>query len=97
MLTPVTLTAVWPVFVTVTFCGALFVPTFCDPKFNCAGETVSVVPVPLSSMTCGLLEALSLSTSRPVFKPITVGWKTTDTVHFAPGATLVPHVVLLPT
>ena len=52
-----------PVFVTVTLCGALVVPTPCDPKATVDGDTCTAgaVPVPLRATECGLPAASSLS------------------------------------
>jgi hypothetical protein len=52
-----------PVFVTVTLCGALVVPTPWDPKLTVDGDTCTAgaVPVPLSATACGLPAASSLS------------------------------------
>jgi hypothetical protein len=95
ILAPLKLIAVLLVLVTVTVCGVLFVPTFCGGKLSCAGDTLTTVPTPCSSMIWGFVEALSERASRPVFDPGTVGLNTAERVQFPPGATLLPHVVLL--
>ena len=38
--------------------------------------------------------ALSVNVRVPLAEPTAVGEKVTPTVHFAPAATLVPHVLL---
>ena len=83
-----------PVLVTCTFCGALLVPTFCGGKVSLAGENATTVPEPLSSMTCGLDEALSRMETVPDFASFDSGVKVTLMLQLAPGATLVPQVEL---
>jgi hypothetical protein len=53
--------AALPLFVTVTACGALVVPTAWFEKVRLAGETATVdpMPVPVRVTTCGLVDALS--------------------------------------
>ena len=67
------LSGVVPWFCKVAVCGALLVPTFCGAKFSCGGEIVTTVPVAVSSMTCGLVEARSVMEINPVTAPLTVG------------------------
>ena len=90
----VMLTAVLPVLVTVTVCGLLLVPTFCGGKVSCAGEMPMTVPMPFSSITCGLEDALSWRETKPVAAPATVGWKLTVRSQLAAWATLPPQEVL---
>jgi hypothetical protein len=68
-----TFTAALPVLVTVRFCAALVIPTFCEPKFKLAGDKVITVPFPFSSITCGFVDALSEIDSCPALEPIAVG------------------------
>ena len=51
-----------PVFVSVTVCPALVVPTFCAANVRLAGEsgTAGAVPVPVRLTVCGLPAALSV-------------------------------------
>jgi len=57
------------------------------------GATADVVePVPVSEITCGLLEALSVRVSVPVRVPAAVGVNFTLIVQLAPGATELPQV-----
>src|SRR5580700_11511397 len=60
------------------------------------GESTSeigiYVPVPSSSMTCGLVEALSIISTVPCFVPCFVGENRTLIVQLEPDATLAPHV-----
>ena len=81
-------------FVSLTAFAALFVPTLMLPKLTLVGEnaTVEVVPVPVSVTLCGLLAALSVTTTVPEFVPVAVGVKVTLIVHFAPEATEAPQV-----
>ena len=83
-------------FVSLTPFAALFTPTVTLPKFPLVGEnaTVGVVPVPDRVTLCGLLEALSVTTTVPAFVPVAVGVKVTEIVQFAPAATEVPHVLV---
>ena len=50
------------------------------------------MPVPSSSITCGLVEALSMMVIVPCFAPFCVGENVALIVHFAPAATLAPQV-----
>ena len=52
------------------------------------------MPVPARLTVCGLLAASSLKVSVPVTVPFLVGEKVTPTVQVAPGAILVPQVLL---
>jgi len=54
------------------------------------------VPVPDSSITCGLVEALSMIESVPCCKPFCVGENVALIVHFAPAARVAPHVDVMP-
>jgi hypothetical protein len=54
------------------------------------------VPVPESSITCGLEDALSLIVTVPDFAPCVFGEKVTLMVQFAPGAMLFWHVDVMP-
>ena len=65
--------AVLPVLVKVTSCAALFVPTFWGGKVSCVGERLTTVPAPISSITCGLVEALSEIETSPDFSPCVSG------------------------
>ena len=50
------------------------------------------MPMPISSITCGLVEALSMIEIVPCFAPFCVGENVTLIVHFAPAAMLAPQV-----
>src|SRR5437667_12525333 len=68
-----------PVFVSVTVCAALVVPTVWLAKVSEAGERLAVVvdavPVPVRPAVCGLPEALSVrSEERRVGKECRSGW-----------------------
>ena len=74
----VNVTAVPPVFDTVTFCPALVVPTAWPPNVNEVGAIVIVpplagVPVPVNVTVCGLPVALSVKVIAPVRVPVAVG------------------------
>jgi hypothetical protein len=77
-------------FVNVTVCGALVVPTATLPKFRLVGEAATVpVPVPESVTDCGLFDALSVMVSDAgAATPAAVGLKLSMTVQLAPAATV---------
>ena len=69
--TLLTLTAVVPVFVTVTVWPTLVVPTVAVPRFRLPAERVTAaLPVPLRLTVCGLFGALSLNVSVPEAAPV---------------------------
>src|ERR1017187_2374932 len=74
-------------------CGALLVPTFCFANVRWAGDSLTTVPVPNSSTTCGFEDALSLMVTAPVLVPCTRGVKVAVIVQLPPGATLPWQVV----
>src|SRR5262249_56729449 len=69
-------------------------PTATVPKSSETGEVEICVPVPAKATVCGLVGALSLNVNVPLRTPIRVGVKVTLTVQLAPGATVVPQVLL---
>src|SRR5438552_7431833 len=83
---------------TFTACGALLVPTFCEPNVKLVGVTVNwgvlEAPVPVNDTFCGLLEAESVRVSVPVRVPPAVGVNVTLTVQLAPAARLLPQLLL---
>jgi hypothetical protein len=90
-----------PVLVRTRTCGALVVPTFWLEKVKLAGEILTtggggagLVPVPVRLTDCGLSAALSATFRAADRFPVAVGLKVTLSVHFAPAATLLPHVLL---
>lgn len=83
-------------FVSLTCCGGLTVPRFCGPKVRLEGERVTIVPEPETSMTCGLVEALSTIEIVPAKVPWVAGEKVRLRLQLAPGATLLPQVELTP-
>jgi hypothetical protein len=74
-----------PVFLSVLVCGALEVPTLCEPKLRLAGVrlTAGAVPTPLSAMVCGLFGALSVIETLALRLPVAVGAKSTEIVQLA--------------
>jgi hypothetical protein len=77
-----------PVFVSVTVCAGLVVPTVSEGKVGGAGKlTTGPVPVPLKLTVCGLLPALSVNERLPEFVPTAVGVKVTVTAHEPDAAT----------
>jgi len=84
-------------FVSVTVPAALVAPTATVPKFKVLEETVTgalPVAVPLRLTVWGLFAASSMNVRVPVAAPVVVGENVTPTVQLAPGATLVPQVLL---
>ena len=83
---------------TLTACGALLLPTFCELNVKLLGVTVNCgvleAPVPVSDTFCGLLEAESVSVSVPVRVPAPVGVKVTLMVQLTPAARLLPQLLL---
>ncbi len=92
----VMLRATLPVFVSVTFCAALVVPTSWLAKVRLAADrlTTGAVPVPVRLMVCGLPAALSVMLTEAVRVPVAVGVKVTLMVQLAPAATEVPQVLV---
>src|SRR5206468_3050201 len=80
-------TAADPLFVTVTFLAALFLPRFTFPKVKVAGEKLRLEtpPTPLSCTTCGLPGALSVMVTAPFLVPPAVGLNTTSMRHAVAG------------
>src|SRR5215468_12503978 len=87
-------TKVVPTFVTVTDLATVVVPTATVPKLSETGEMEICVPVPVKATVWRLVGALSLNVNVPLRTPIRVGMKVTLTVQLAPGATVVPQVLL---
>src|SRR5207249_4957734 len=79
-----------PVFVSVTVCAALVVPTVWLAKGSEAGESLAVVvdagPLPVTPTVCGLPEALSVALKLPVRVPDAVGENVTLMAQFPPTA-----------
>jgi hypothetical protein len=55
---------------------------------------LSLVPVPDSATTWGLVEALSLILTTALRDPVAAGVKAMLIVHLAPPATLLPQVLV---
>ena len=81
-----------PVLVSVTFWGALVVPTCCWPKPRLVGASVTAgavaTPVPLSATVCGVPGALSAMLTEAVRDPAAVGVKVAEMVQLFPGASV---------
>ena len=92
----VTLTVL--VFLSVTACASLVVPTAVLGKAMEVGVSVRVgvvaaTPVPVSATVCGVPVALS-ATDRLAFNvPVAAGLNSTETVQLAPAARVEPQVV----
>jgi hypothetical protein len=94
----VRVTAPVPVFLTVTICAAVVVPTFTVAKVREVGErdrvrVVAALPVPVRATEAGVLVPLLATTSVPVEATTEVGLYSMETVQVAPTARLVPQVV----
>ena len=88
-LTPTTPSCPCPVFVTVTNCAALVVPTPVAGKVSELFDRLTTgfsVPAPVKGTVCGLPVALPAIESVAERLPLAAGSKTSDTVHFAPAA-----------
>jgi len=85
-----------PVFVSVTVCAALLVPTVSFPKATLEGETLTAdaVPVPERVTVWGLFEALSVTVTVAARDPVADGLKTTLIAQFAPAATDDPQLLV---
>jgi hypothetical protein len=97
--TPLTVRVALPLFVRVTVCAALVVPTVWLAKVRLVGEKVAtgpelVVPVPVRLTVCGLPLALSVIVMVAVLVPDAVGAKVTLIVQLAPADTLEPQVLV---
>jgi len=92
------LRATFPVFVRVTVCEALVVPTVWLPKVRLVADRLSVgvalAPVPVRLTVWALVLALSLIDNDPVTVPVVVGAKATEIVQFAPAARDEPQVLV---
>jgi hypothetical protein len=90
------LSVAFPVFVSVTLCGLLLMPTGSTGKVKEVGERLTAGPVPvpvrLTVWVAGL--ALSVMVRVPVLVPAVVGLKVTLMAQLAPAATLEPQVLV---
>jgi hypothetical protein len=84
-----------PVFVMVTGCDALVVPTAWLPNNTPVPdrETTGRVPVPLSEICCGEPTALSVIVTVALLVPATVGVKCPWMVQLAPAVRFVPQLL----
>lgn len=81
-------------FVSVTICGALVVPTACVPKLRLTGDSVTgIAPVPVTSTICGLPAPDVATATLPLVDAASLGVNVTDIVHFADAASGPPHGV----
>jgi hypothetical protein len=62
-----------PLFVNLTFCGGLVLPTCCDPKTRLAGDIRTPVPVPVSTTTSGVAGSSPLMLTLPKRAPEVAG------------------------
>jgi hypothetical protein len=90
-----------PVFVSVTTCPALAVPTSRLPKATDVGDNVTAgaTPVPVRLTVCGLPAASSVTSSIPARTPTAVGVNLTVMAHVpfaASVAGLTGHVLVCP-
>jgi hypothetical protein len=86
----VTVTFTLPVFIKVTVCAPLVVPTICAPKLSAAGVAVKMpagaIPLPDIGMVCGVAEAASITVSAPLRAPVWLGVNTTVMEQLLAGA-----------
>ena len=89
----VSVSAVEALFVTVSVCAALVVPTVCAAKVRLAGAIVTgTTAVPVILITCCATAALSEITTAPCSAPLTDGENVTLSVQLALGArAIAPH------
>jgi hypothetical protein len=85
-----------PVLLRVTLWAGLLVPTVLDPNVRLEVERVATGanPVPDRLALCGLPAALSVTVMVPVRVPVAAGANVTWIEQFAPGARVVPQVVV---
>jgi hypothetical protein len=97
ILSPDMVSALPPLLVKVTDCGALAVFTVWLAKLRLLADKVAVggvaAPVPKSEMLWGLPAALSAIVSEADLLPEAVGLKVTLIAQLAPEATLVPQLL----
>ena len=89
----VNVTAVPPVFDTVTFCPALVVPTAWLPNVNDVGviPIAPATPVPVSVTVCGLPVALSVNVTVPLRAPAAVGVNVMWNTHGVASTAMLGH------
>ncbi len=98
MVIEVMLNEALPLFVSVTFCAPLVVPTLWLANVRLVGDRLTtgagaVAPVPVRLTLCGLPLALSLMLTAAVRVPVAVGVNVTLMVQLPPlAATLEPQV-----
>jgi hypothetical protein len=85
-----------PLFISVTGCAALIVPTTCELNCKLPGESVATgpLPVPVSGTICGELPTLSVMVNCPLRAPEATGVKTTAMVQAEFAGTLGVHVLV---
>ena len=89
-------TALVLVLVKVTILPGLVECRFVLPNDSDVGltVTVSLTPVPVSDIDCGLPGALSFTVTNALRGPVVVGVNVTWIVQLAPGATLLPQLLV---
>ena len=89
------LTDTFSLLVTVTTFAALLAPPGTCPKARLAGVRLTgSTPVPRNVTTCGLLGALSVIVTDPVWAPVAVGAKVTVIEHCEFGARVAPQLLV---
>ena len=81
-----------PTLVSVIFFAALVVPMARVEKLRPTGESLAVVPVPLSAVFCGLSAALSVMLNAAVRVPLPLGLNDTLILQLAPAANELPQL-----
>ena len=85
-----------PVLVRVMLWGLLLVPTACEENVKELGERLTTAPAPVPVRLMVWVPGLALSEMRiePVSEPVSVGVKVTLSVQVAPGARLLPQLLV---
>jgi len=86
--------ALLPTFITVTDKDLLVVPNGVDGNLSACGDQLTAVPVPVKLAGCGLPGSESGTSRFAVRGPGAVGVNCTEAVHKAPGAKLLPQLLL---
>jgi len=81
-----------PTFVSVTVLAELVTQTATVPKLKVVGESLAVVPIPLSETFCGLPAALSVTLKVALRLPDAVGLNVMLMVQLALAASELPQV-----
>src|SRR5579862_3505786 len=81
-------------FVRVNVWGAAVLPTLMVPKFRVAGANAQLAPKPVRLRILGEAPSLSAMVTVPYRVPVALGRNEAVIVQLAPGARLVPQVLV---